>query len=194
MHSQVADWSLQEAEGWRQFDSGDMRAAIDAWADVLHNLSPTPQNSRFAATLLSNIAMAHERLKEFRDAIIALDKALCRHFESPPPTTEADTTFRAQSLYRMGNCFRAQDEYGSAADCFSQSVQIAALAADLELTIKGLIAWSAALERLGDLLRAVNVMNRARNLARGLPDGSPLRAKAEESVHVLLLAASELYD
>lgn len=190
--SQSKEWTEAEERGWSRFQNADFRGALDAWHDAVCVVEERDFDARRAATSLQHVALAYAMLGEADDAIMYLERAIVAHYEAIPPTTRDDHRFRAECHYRLGTLYHQVDDALGAVDCYSRAIPLAVRCEDTALLIESLMGCALTIEREGDVVGALNLLNRARLEARALPTDNELRRRAEQSVQNLLLAASEL--
>lgn len=192
MQPDTQAWSKADAEGRALYKKADYRGAISRWLDALVSLEESGANARSRAEALYNIGMCYGRMGDTEALIRYLERALEEHFTSHPPTQKADHEFRARCLCRLGEAYRSLEAYDFSADCFSSAAEIATRANSEELAAECLTGWAQTAEAAGDIISALNILNRAREIARRHAVLADLEARSDEAIRRMLLAASEL--
>ncbi|MEP0765125.1 MAG: hypothetical protein HRF45_01095 [Fimbriimonadia bacterium] len=192
MQSDTQAWSQADAEGRALYEKADYQGAITRWLDALVSLEESGANARSRAEALYNIGICHGHIGDWEALIRYLERGLEEHFTLLPPTLQADHEFRARCLCRLGEAYRLLEAYDFSADCLSAAVEIATRSNNEVLAAEYLIAWGQTAEAAGDLITALNILNRAREIARRHAVLADLEARADEAIQQMLLAASEL--
>jgi Tetratricopeptide repeat. len=192
MQPDTQAWSQADAEGRALYEKADYRGAITRWLDALVSLEESGVNARSRAEALYKIGVCYGRMGDLEAQIRYLERSLEEHFTSQPPTLQADHAFRARCLCRLGEVYRSLEAYEFSADCYSSAAEIATRSNCEELAAECLIGWGQTAEAAGDIITALNIVNRAREIARRHAVLADLEARADEFIKQMLLAASEL--
>ena len=192
MQTDLQAWSQADADGKALYEQADYSGAISRWLDALISLEETPSNARSRARALKGIALAHGRMGDVEAQLRYLERALEEHYRAPAPTLDEDHRFRAECLCRLGDAYRFLEEYAGAADCFAAAAELADRIQNHDLTVECLMGWGYVAEAAGDVVSALNILNRARDIARVCPMLSDLEVRLDRSIRDMLLAATEL--
>lgn len=192
MQPDTQAWSQADEEGRALYEKADYRGAISRWLDALVSLDESGANARARAEALYNIGVCYGHMGDWEALIRYLERALEEHFTLHPPTLPTDHAFRVRCLYRLGEAYRALEAYDFSADCFSSAAEIATRSNREELAAECLLAWGHTAEAAGDIITALNIVNRSREIARRHAVLADLEARADQAIKQMLLAASEL--